>query len=69
MGVVDDWIMLLETLLEWQGWLNSPKMMKSDVQRAKTKHRYIMCLVRKMADQKKRNGPKVDEISWNLAYG
>lgn len=59
LGVVDDWIMLLETLLEWQGWLNSPKMMKSDVQRAKTKHRYIMYLVRKVADRKKGMGLKL----------
>ena len=48
-GVIKDWILLLETLLEWEAWLNSDKMMKSDVQKAKTKHRYIMCLMRKVA--------------------
>jgi len=48
-GVIEDWIMLLETLLEWEAWLNSTKMMKSDVHKAKTKHRYIMYLMRKVA--------------------
>ena len=59
MGVIDEWIMLLETLLEWQSWLNSAKMMKSDVQRAKQKHRYIMCLVRKVASRKTGMGLKL----------
>ena len=59
LGVVDDWIMLLETLLEWQGWLNSAKMMKSDVQRSKLKHRYIMYLVRKVANRKEGMGLKL----------
>ena len=59
MGVVDDWILLLETLLEWQGWLNSAKMVKSDVQRAKVKHRYIMYLVRKVANRKEGMGLKL----------
>ena len=48
-GVIEDWIMLLETLLEWEAWLNSDKMMKADVHKAKTKHRYIMYLMRKVA--------------------
>jgi len=41
--------MLLEMLLEWEAWLNSSKMMKSDIHKAKTKHRYIMYLMRKVA--------------------
>ena len=49
LGVIEDWIMLLETLLEWEAWLNSPKMMKADVLKAKTKHKYIMYLIRKVA--------------------
>jgi len=48
-SIVKDWILLLETLLEWEAWLNSPKMMKSEVQKAKTKHRHIMYLMRKVA--------------------
>jgi len=48
-GVIEDWNLLLETLLEWEAWLNSSKMMKSDVHKAKTKHRCIMHLMRKVA--------------------
>jgi len=48
-GVIEDWIMLLETLLEWEAWLNSTKMMKSDAHKAKTEHWHIMCLMRKVA--------------------
>jgi hypothetical protein len=51
--------MLLETLLQWEAWLNSPKMMKSDVHRAKTKHRYIMYLMRKVAARVKGMGLKM----------
>jgi len=29
--MIKDWIMLLETLLEWEAWPNGPKMMKCDV--------------------------------------
>ena len=48
-GVIEDWIMLLETLLEWEAWLNGSKMMKSDVHKAKTEHRCIMNLMHKVA--------------------
>jgi len=48
-SVIKDWILLLETLLEWEAWLNSDKMIKSDIQKAKTKHRHIMHLMRKVA--------------------
>ena len=58
-GIIDDWIMLLETLLQWEAWLCSPKMMKSDVQKARTKHRYIMYLMRKVAARKKGMGLKL----------
>jgi len=61
-GIIDDWIMLLETLLEWEAWLNSPKMLKSDVQRAKTKHRYIIYLMRKVALRKTGMGLKLMKI-------
>jgi len=58
-GVIKDWILLFETSLEWEAWLNSDKMMKSDVQKAKTKHRCIMCLMRKVAARKTGMGLKL----------
>jgi len=54
--------MLLETLLEWEGWLNSSKMMKSDVHKAKTKHRYIMYLMCKVAARTSRMGLKLMKL-------
>jgi len=48
-GIIKDWILLLETSLEWEAWLNSDKMMKSDIQKAKAKHRHIMHLMRNVA--------------------
>jgi len=51
--------MLLETLLEWEAWLNSDKMMKADVHKAKTKHRHVMCLMRKVAAQTSGMGLKL----------
>jgi len=54
-----DWIMLLETLLEWEEWLKSDVMAKSDVQSAKKKHRYIMYLIRKIGNRTKGMGLKI----------
>ena len=45
---VDDWIMLVETLLQWESWLKSEKMSKKHVQSAIKKHRYIMYLIKKV---------------------
>jgi len=58
-GVIKDWIMLLETLLDWEAWLTSPKMMKPDVQKAKTEHRYIMCSTQKVAVRQTAMGLKL----------
>ena len=57
-GKLQDWIMLLETLLEWEQWLLSNVMMKQHVYRAKEKHRYIMYLIKKIANRQKGMGLK-----------
>jgi len=62
LAVIKDWILLLETLLEWEAWLNSNKMMKSDVQKAKTKHWYIMYLMRKVAVRQTGMGLKLMKL-------
>jgi len=43
-------------------WLKSDKMATSDVFRAKKKHRYLMCLIRKVAGRKKGNGLKIPKF-------
>jgi hypothetical protein len=62
LGVIDDWILLIVTLLHWEAWLSSPKLKKTDVHRAKTKHRHIMCLVRHIAERKKGMGLKFNKF-------
>jgi hypothetical protein len=48
---LDDWILLIETLLEWEEWMKSPKLMKKHVRAARQKHRYIMYLIKKVANR------------------
>jgi hypothetical protein len=61
-GKIEDWIMLLETLLQWEAWLKSDKMALLDVHRAKKKHRYVMYLIRKVAKRTKGNGLKIPKF-------
>ncbi len=50
-GVLDDWILLCETLLEWEQWLKSPKMKTKHVRALVQKNRYIMYLVKKIGNR------------------
>jgi len=61
-GKIEDWIMLLETLLQWEAWLKSDKLAKFEVHRAKRKHRYVMYLIRKSAKRTKGNGLKIPKF-------
>ena len=40
----NDWLMLVETLLQWEAHLNEPAMDRKVVKRLKEKHKCIMCL-------------------------
>ncbi len=55
-GVLDDWIMLIETLLEWEQWLKSDEMLKKHVRALEYKQRYIMYLIRKVGKREKGMG-------------
>ena len=46
---LDDWLLLIETMLEWESYLNEPLMYKKHVKRLEKKHRFIMYLMRKVA--------------------
>ena len=61
---VDDWILLVETLLQWETYLNQDQMLVSDVQRLKRKHRYIMYLMRRVA--KRTEGMQMNFIKFHL---
>ena len=45
----DDWLMLMELLLQWEAFLNEPKMDRSVVVRLKRKHKYIMYCIKRVA--------------------
>ena len=55
----DDWILLVELMLEWESFLNLPRMYKSHVKRLGKKHRFIMYIMRKVAQRHKGMGLKL----------
>jgi hypothetical protein len=61
-GKLKDWIMLLEILIQWEQWLKSPKMMRSQVERLKKKHRYIMHLIKRVGKRSKGMGLKITKF-------
>ena len=58
-GVLKDWTLLVEIMLQWEMWLKSDRMLRSHVQRAKAKHRYIMYLMKKVGRRSKGMGLKI----------
>jgi len=61
-GLIDDWIMLVETMLMWEEWLKSDEMAKEHVEAAKKKHLYIMYLMRKVGNRTKGMGLKITKF-------
>ena len=59
---LDDWILLVETMLEWESYLNEPRMALKTVKRLGQKHRYIMYLMRKVAQRNKGMGLKLTKF-------
>ena len=55
----DDWILLLEMLLEWEAYLNEPRMQVYHLKRLKKKHRYLMYVIRRLAKRTKGMGLKL----------
>ena len=56
---LDDWILLLEMLLEWEAYLNEPRMQVYHLKRLKKKHRYLMYVIRRLAKRTKGMGLKL----------
>lgn len=54
-----DWTILVEMLLEWEAYLCQPRLLKKDVKRLGTKHRYLMYVMRNVAKRDKGMGLKV----------
>ncbi len=56
---LDDWSMLVELLLLWEAYLLEPEMVVRDVKKLELKNRYIMYLMRQVANRKKGMGLKL----------
>lgn len=56
---LDDWILLIELMLEWESYLNEPLMYVKHVKRLEKKHRYIMYVMRRVAQRTKGMGLKL----------
>ena len=56
---LDDWILLVELMLEWESYLNEPQMSLKHVKRLDKKHRFIMYIMRKVAQRTKGMGLKL----------
>ena len=56
---IKDWILLVETLLQWEAYLTLARMEKKHVRRLKKKHRFLMFLLKKVGNRVKGMGFKV----------
>jgi hypothetical protein len=56
---VDDWILLVETLLQWEAYLCGEEMLVKDVKKLDKKHRFIMFLMRRIAHRTVGMGLKI----------
>ncbi|MGL5917691.1 MAG: hypothetical protein ACRCYM_00390, partial [Cetobacterium sp.] len=58
-GHISDWVLLIETLLQWEAYLNLPQMDKTHLQRLKKKHQFLLFLLKKVGAREKGMGFKV----------
>ena len=54
-----DWVLLIETLLEWEAFLTESEMNVRHILRLRKKHRFIMYLVKKVCNRSKGMGMKL----------
>jgi hypothetical protein len=59
---VSDWIMLLETLLQWEVWLRQESIKTNELHRARKKHQYMMGLFKKIVKRQKGMGMKLTKF-------
>jgi hypothetical protein len=60
--LIKDWILLVETLLQWEAYLNLPQMEKKDLQRLKRKHKFLMYILIKVGNRTTGMGFKVMKV-------
>ena len=49
--LIRDWILLVETMLQWEAYLKQDQMQRKHVERLKKKHRFIMYLLKKVGNR------------------
>ena len=60
--LIKNWIILLELLLKWEMWLKKDVMEVNHVRRAQRKHRYLMHLIKLVANRTAGMGHKVPKF-------
>ena len=60
--LVEDWVLLVETLLGWIMWLKSKRLKRTHVKAAQWKHRYLMHLIKKLVRRTKGMGMRVPKF-------
>ena len=58
-GKLSDWVMLVETLLQWEAYLTLPQMPREEVVRLKRKNRYLLYLLKNVCNQQEGMGFRV----------
>ena len=58
-GKIDNWILLVETCIEWEAFLKLDRMEAKHVTRLKKKHQFIMFLLKKICKRTKGMGLKI----------
>ena len=61
-GVLNDWQLLVDVLLQWEQWLKSDKLMKNHVKLSERKHRHLMYLIKKVGRRATGMGLKITKF-------
>ena len=61
-GVLKDWTLLVETLLQWEIWLKADEMERKHVELARYKHRHIMYFIKKVIRRVEGMGLKISKF-------
>jgi hypothetical protein len=58
-GQISDWVLQVETMLQWEAYLNFPQMEKKRVHWLKRKHVYLLYLLKRVGNRQKGMGFKI----------
>ena len=58
-GKLEDWVMLVETLLVWEAYLNQSQMPREEVKRLKRKNCYLLYILKTVCNRQKGMGFRI----------